>query len=222
MPEQTPAMDGLYYFRDTPERIADGIHLISAFGNSVCIETTDGLVIVDACVRPMGARLLEQIRRISDQPIRYVVYTHGHFDHAFGVWALLEEAERRGRPRPQIVGHELVPKRFDRYLELDGLHDHINRIQFALPPQAKVVVPEQFHYPDIGRDGMACAAGRAHLRPAPRHGRNGRRHLGLDSRTAHGLHRRSLPLVLPQHRQSLQGATVRSGMGRGARSHRRS
>ena len=96
MPEPTPAMDGLYYFRETPERIADGIHLISAFGNSACIETTDGLVIVDTCVRPMGARLLEQIRRISDQPIRYVVYTHGHFDHAFGVWALLEEAERRG------------------------------------------------------------------------------------------------------------------------------
>lgn len=160
MPEPTPAMDGLYYFRETPERIADGIHLISAFGNSACIETTDGLVIVDACVRPMGARLLEQIRRISDQPIRYVVYTHGHFDHAFGVWALLEEAERRGRPRPQIVGHELIPKRFDRYLELDGLHDHINRIQFALPPQAKVVVPGQFYYPDIVyRDGMALRLG---------------------------------------------------------------
>ena len=160
MAEQAPAMEGLYYFRDTPERIADGVHLISAFGNSTCIETAEGLVIVDTCIHAMGPRLLAQIRSISDQPIRYVVYTHGHFDHAFGVWAILEEAQRRGDPRPQIVAHELVPARFDRYLELDGLHDHINRIQFALPPDTKVVEREQFFYPDIVyRDSMALRLG---------------------------------------------------------------
>lgn len=160
MADQAPAMDGLYYFRDTPERIADGVHLISAFGNSTCIETDDGLVIVDACVRPMGPRLLEHIRSLSDKPIRYVIYTHGHFDHAFGVWALLDEAARRGDPRPRIVAHELVPSRFDRYLELDGHHDHINRIQFALPAQARVVVREQFFYPDIlYRDSMVLRLG---------------------------------------------------------------
>jgi alkyl sulfatase BDS1-like metallo-beta-lactamase superfamily hydrolase len=160
MTDAAPAMDGLYYFRDEPERVADGIHLISAFGNSTCIETDDGLVIVDACVRPMGPRLVEQIRGISDQPIRYVIYTHGHFDHAFGVWALLEDAERRGHPRPRIVAHELVPARFDRYLELAGQHDHINRIQFALPPQAKVVEREQFYYPDVVyRDTMMLRLG---------------------------------------------------------------
>jgi alkyl sulfatase BDS1-like metallo-beta-lactamase superfamily hydrolase len=160
MTDTAPAMDGLYYFRDQPERIADGIHLISAFGNSTCIESDDGLVIVDACVRPMGPRLLDQIRSISDRPIRYVIYTHGHFDHAFGVWALLEDAERRGHPRPQIVAHELVPSRFDRYLELAGQHDHINRIQFALPPHAKVVEREQFYYPNVVyRDTMMLRLG---------------------------------------------------------------
>ena len=157
---EAPAMEGLYYFRDTPERIAYGVHLISAFGNSTCIETADGLAIVDTCIHALGPRLLAQIRAISDQPIRYVVYTHGHFDHAFGVWAILEEAQRRGDPRPQIVAHELVPARFDRYLELDGLHDHINRIQFALPPDTKVVEREQFFYPDIVyRDSMALRLG---------------------------------------------------------------
>jgi len=160
MADDVPKMEGLYYFRDTPEPVAEGIHLISGFGNSTCIETDDGLVIVDACVRPMGPRLLQQIRSLSDKPIRYVIYTHGHFDHAFGVWALLEEAERRGHPRPQIVAHELVPARFDRYMELAGQHDHINRIQFALPPQAKVVVREQFFYPDVlYRDAMILRVG---------------------------------------------------------------
>jgi len=160
MADDTPAMEGLYYLRDAPERVADGIHLIAAFGNSTCIETADGLVIVDACVRPMGTRLLEQVRSLSEKPIRYVIYTHGHFDHAFGVWALLEDAERRGHPRPRIVAQELVPSRFDRYLELGGQHDHINRIQFALPAQAKVVVREQFFYPDVlYRDTMMLRCG---------------------------------------------------------------
>src|SRR5262249_8951370 len=147
-----------------PEEVAEGVHLIAAFGNSTCIEADDGLVIVDACVRPMGPRLLEQIRRLSDKPIRYVIYTHGHFDHAFGVWALIEEAARRGDPRPQIVAHERVPARFDRYRELAGQHDHINRIQFALPPQAKVVVHEQFFYPDVlYRDAMVLRLGKLTL-----------------------------------------------------------
>jgi len=160
MATETPAMDGLYYLKDMPERVADGVHLIPAFGNSTCIETDDGLVIVDACVQPMGPRLLDQIRQLSQKPIRYVIYTHGHFDHAFGVWALLEDAERRGDPRPRIVAHELVPARFDRYLELAGQHDHINRIQFALPPQAKVVVRDQFFYPDVlYRDTMMLRVG---------------------------------------------------------------
>lgn len=144
-----PAMEGLYYFRDTPEAVSDGVHLISAFGNATCIETGDGLVVVDACVRQMGPRLLQQIRLLSDAPIRYVIYTHGHFDHAFGVWALLQEAAERGRPRPVIVAHSKVRERFDRYRELAGQHDHINRIQFALPPDAQVVEEAAFVYPDV-------------------------------------------------------------------------
>jgi len=160
MADDAPAMEGLYYFRDAPEPVAEGIHLISAFGNSTCIETDDGLAVVDACVRPMGPRLLQQIRSLSDKPIRYVIYTHGHFDHAFGVWALLEDAEQRGDPRPQIIAQERVPARFDRYVELAGQHDHINRIQFALPPQAKVAVREQFFYPDVlYRDAMDVRLG---------------------------------------------------------------
>jgi alkyl sulfatase BDS1-like metallo-beta-lactamase superfamily hydrolase len=146
---EAPAMEGLYYASDEPQPVADRIHLITGFGNSTCIETSDGLVVVDACVRAMGKRLLREIRKLSDQPIRYVIYTHGHFDHAFGVWALLDEAAQRGRPKPIIVAHEKVPQRFNRYRELAGQHDHINRIQFALPADAKVSEEGTFFYPDL-------------------------------------------------------------------------
>jgi alkyl sulfatase BDS1-like metallo-beta-lactamase superfamily hydrolase len=160
MADARPPMDGIQYTRDAPERLAEGIHLLPLFGNATCVDTGDGLVIVDTCVRGRGPRLLEMIRGLSDAPIRCVVYTHGHLDHAFGVWALLEEAERRGRPRPIIVAHEAVPARFDRYLEMAGYTDHINRIQFAVPPGQRIVARERFHYPDVVyRESMVLRVG---------------------------------------------------------------
>ena len=165
MADPRPPVDGIFSAEDTPQRLADGIHLLPLFGNATCVDTGDGLVIVDTCVRGRGPRLLEMIRALSDAPIRYVIYTHGHFDHAFGVWALLEEAERRGRPRPVIVGHEAVAARFDRYLEMADYTDHINRIQFRVPPEQKIIVPERFHYPDlVYRDELTLRVGALTLR----------------------------------------------------------
>jgi alkyl sulfatase BDS1-like metallo-beta-lactamase superfamily hydrolase len=142
-------VDGIFHTKDAPERLAEGVHLLPLFGNATCIDTGDGLIVVDTCVHGRGPRLLEMIRSLSDAPIRYVIYTHGHLDHAFGVWALLEEAERRGRPRPVLVAHEAVPARFDRYREMAGYTEHINRIQFRVPAGRRIIAPERFHYPDL-------------------------------------------------------------------------
>jgi len=153
-------VDGIFHTQDAPERLAEGVHLLPLFGNATCIDTGDGLIVVDTCVHARGPRLVEMIRSLSDAPIRYVIYTHGHLDHAFGVWALLEEAERRGRPRPVIVAHEAVPKRFDRYREMAGYTEHINRIQFRVPAGRRIIGAERFHYPDLTyRDRMELRAG---------------------------------------------------------------
>ncbi|HKZ08582.1 MAG TPA: alkyl sulfatase dimerization domain-containing protein [Methylomirabilota bacterium] len=164
MAHARPPMDGIHDTRDTPERLAEGVHLLPLFGNSTCIDTGDGLVLVDTSVRGRGPRLLEMVRALSDAPIRYVIYTHGHLDHAFGVWALLEEAARRGRPRPVIVGHEAVAARFDRYLEMARYTEHINRIQFRVPPEQRIIARERFHYPDLTyRDRLDLTLGEVRL-----------------------------------------------------------
>ena len=165
MADARPPVDGIFPAQDTPQCLAEGIHLLPLFGNATCVDTGDGLVIVDTCVRGRGPRLLEMIRALSDAPIRYVIYTHGHFDHAFGVWALLEEAERRGRPRPVIVGHEAVRARFDRYLEMAEYTEHINRIQFRVPPEQRIIARDRFHYPDLTyRDELTLPVGGLTLR----------------------------------------------------------
>lgn len=45
----------------------------------------DGILVVDTLISAKeGQRFLADIRKISDKPIKYVVNTHTHLDHAFG------------------------------------------------------------------------------------------------------------------------------------------
>jgi len=83
--------------------------------NAVLFETDAGLVLVDAGMAPAGPALVEALRRVSDRPLHTVIYTHGHVDHAYGSWALIEAGMR-----PEIVAQENLPARFERYLRLRG------------------------------------------------------------------------------------------------------
>ena len=84
--------------------------------NASLFETEEGLVLVDTGMSPAGPVLLETIREVSDKPLHTVIYTHGHVDHSYGAWALLEA----GVEPVQIVAHEKLLSRFDRYLRLRG------------------------------------------------------------------------------------------------------
>jgi alkyl sulfatase BDS1-like metallo-beta-lactamase superfamily hydrolase len=83
--------------------------------NAVLFETDAGLVLVDAGMAPAGPAIVDAIRSVSDAPLHTVVYTHGHVDHAYGTWALLEAGWQ-----PEVVAHEKLVARFERYLRLRG------------------------------------------------------------------------------------------------------
>ena len=56
--------------------------------NAGFVVTDDGVLVVDALGSPVLAReLIAEIRRITDQPIRYLVVTHYHADHIYGLQA---------------------------------------------------------------------------------------------------------------------------------------
>lgn len=45
----------------------------------------DGILVVDTLISAKAAgKFVADIRKVSDKPIKYVVNTHGHLDHAFG------------------------------------------------------------------------------------------------------------------------------------------
>jgi len=57
-----------------------------SFGaNAGIVVGRDGILVVDTLVSAKEAgRFIADIRKVSDKPIRYVVNTHCHLDHAFG------------------------------------------------------------------------------------------------------------------------------------------
>jgi cyclase len=109
-----PLADGVY------AAIAKPAYKVNC--NAAIIFLGDSVLVVDTHSKPSAARaLIEQIKKITDKPVRYVVNTHFHWDHYQGnqaypsSWPLgveiissaatRENIEQRGIPR---VKHEIA------------------------------------------------------------------------------------------------------------------
>jgi glyoxylase-like metal-dependent hydrolase (beta-lactamase superfamily II) len=92
------------------EKAADGVWLIAGSShNSVLIEMKDYLIVVEG---PQGdhrsnAVIAEVKKLVPNKPIKYLVNTHHHFDHAGGVRAYAAEGAT-------IVTHEINRPYFER------------------------------------------------------------------------------------------------------------
>ena len=57
-------------------------------GNAGFVITDEGVVVIDALGTPqLGQRMIASIRTITDKPIKYLIITHNHPDHAYGAAA---------------------------------------------------------------------------------------------------------------------------------------
>jgi glyoxylase-like metal-dependent hydrolase (beta-lactamase superfamily II) len=83
-------------------RIADDVHLFRSGGHvAMFITTSEGVILCDPCGQTNKRTpfvLKEAIRAVSDQPVRYVVYSHWGADHGEGGAAFADTAE--------FVGHK--------------------------------------------------------------------------------------------------------------------
>jgi cyclase len=85
--------DGVYH--------AVGTGSISVGCNAAVIVNQDDLLVVDSHASPAAAwALAEQLKTITDKPIRFVVNTHYHWDHAHG--------NQVYGPGVEIIGHEFT------------------------------------------------------------------------------------------------------------------
>lgn len=85
----------------TVEKIADDLHIIVGNGGNVGVLTTDeGVILVDDKFDPDVPAILEKVKSITSQPVRYIINTHHHGDHSGGNTTLIKNTE--------IVGHDNV------------------------------------------------------------------------------------------------------------------
>lgn len=103
----------------------------SNFANTCVFVTRDGLVIFDVPLRQFGQKTFDEVRKITDKPVKYIIFSHGHFDHAFGYEPFLEEIKQKDWDMPEVIAHENCLRRFEKYEILDTYHDWINKQQFS-------------------------------------------------------------------------------------------
>ena len=92
------------------EQIGKGVHfatgtgLMTTMSNSMVIENSDHVMLVDTSVTPAAARaLVAQIKEeLTAKPIKYVFNSHYHFDHSHGNQVFGGDVE--------IIGHEYIRK----------------------------------------------------------------------------------------------------------------
>lgn len=98
--------------RPSPTRIdlAPGIHLFRTApygdagldGNSIAIISDEGVLVFDTNGTPSAAEaVLAEIRKLTPQPVRYIVNSHWHWDHWYGT-----EVYTRAFPGAQVIAHE--------------------------------------------------------------------------------------------------------------------
>ena len=132
------------------EVLEAGLAMFHGFANVAFAYGRGEMLAADTSSRQMGAMAVRAIRAITDEPFAYLIYTHGHGDHAFGTEAFINDALARGHARPKIWSHADVAARFKRYKMTRGWQSHINRLQFAAGPAVDgIFAEESFAYPDL-------------------------------------------------------------------------
>jgi cyclase len=76
------------------EKVKDDLYMVSGEGGNVAVYVTDeGVILVDDMFDRNHADILAQIKSVTGKPLKYVLNTHQHDDHAGGDLKMLPIAE---------------------------------------------------------------------------------------------------------------------------------
>jgi len=85
-----------YWSPPQVHKVTDGVYVAVGYdaANSIMIVGDDGIIIVDTLSTYEDAKeVIAEFRKITDKPVKAIIYTHGHLDHVHGTGAFLEEGE---------------------------------------------------------------------------------------------------------------------------------
>jgi len=110
------------------QELAPGLHLITGpGGNIAAVVEPEGVALIDSNIPPKAAELKALVGRLSDRPVRFLLNTHWHFDHAGG-------NEIFGQSGTVIVAHHNCRKRL-------ATEQTIAFFDMKFPPSPKPALP---------------------------------------------------------------------------------
>lgn len=131
------------------ELVKDGIYRFTAGAyHSAVWVAEDGIVVIDPLSKPAATWLQTELQRRFTQPLRYVVYSHNHYDHSYGGEAL-------DGPGVTFVSHEMA--RAD--LVMSKAKTRTPELTFR--DELTLYLGEQnlrlrYHGPNNGRGSVSC------------------------------------------------------------------
>lgn len=79
------ATDGFDPSKPVLKELKEGIYQYSQFFyNSMVVVTDEGVIITDPSGDARSAQMMKEIRKVTDKPVKKVIYSHDHFDHSRG------------------------------------------------------------------------------------------------------------------------------------------
>lgn len=147
-------------------KLKDGIYQYSQFFyNSLVVVTDEGVIITDPSGDARSTQMMKEIRRVTTQPVKKVIYSHDHFDHSRGGKIFKDQGaefiaqesctDLLSRDLEQKVAYPTTTYRDDMTISLGGkqidLHyygkNDGNCMSIVHMPEDKVLVAVDWHLP---------------------------------------------------------------------------
>jgi glyoxylase-like metal-dependent hydrolase (beta-lactamase superfamily II) len=158
-----PVTDGVWFFQGAAALGSPANR--NFISNAGFVVTDDGVVVVDALGSPaLAEEMLAEIRRITPQPVRYLIVTHYHADHIYGLQAfkaagatILAHGIGREYLNSDTAQQRLVASRVelapwvdsatqlvpaDRWLSDTETHLQVGRVEFVIRHAGPAHTPE--------------------------------------------------------------------------------
>src|SRR5215475_2672101 len=84
----------------------------SGFARAMVVVTTDGVIVTDPINSVAAKNMMDEIRKVTDKPVKFVIYSHNHWDHVAGAKIFKDQgakiiqhalAAQKTRPHPDII-----------------------------------------------------------------------------------------------------------------------
>ena len=99
------------------EQVVPGIYMLVGAGGNIGVSAgEDGVFMIDDQFAPLTEKIVTAIAALSDQPIRFLVNTHWHYDHTGG-------NENLGNRGVLIVAHDNVYRRMSGDTEIGAVNE---------------------------------------------------------------------------------------------------